>query len=198
MDITATWTGTVNGVTFTDSVTSSVESYCKTILKTEGQADWHELAKALLHYGAAAQIATGYEGALCNDGVDAVTNPVDLSAIAPVATNNDTAVWKGATLRLDGALALKIRLEAPADVTTVTATVDGRSESTTLNVVDGYVILPLNAYELSKTVTLSYGDDAKTLVISADYVLKNVTDPAYAELAQAVANYGKEALAKRS
>lgn len=198
LDITATWTGTINGKTYTDTVTSSIEKYCKVLLGLETTADWHELAKALLHYGAAAQRATGYEGVLCNDGIAAVTSPVDLSGISAVAINNDNAVWKSATLRLDGALALKIKLAAPEGVTSVTAMVDGRSETVTLDVVDGYVILPLNAYELSKTVTLSYGDDAKTLVISADYVLKNVTDPAYAELAQAVANYGKEALAKRS
>ena len=197
MDITATWTGTVNGVTITDSVTSSIESYCKTILATEGQADWHELAKALLHYGAAAQAATGVEGTPCNDGVDAVTNPVDLTAINPVITNNDTAVWKGATLRLDGALALKIRLDAPAGVTKVTATVDGR-DSVELDIVDGYVVLPLNAYELFKTVTFSYGDADKTLVMSADYVLKNTTNSAYVALAKAVANYGSEALQKKA
>ena len=198
MDITATWTGTVNSVTVTDSVTSSIESYCKTILATEGQADWHELAKALLHYGAAAQTATGHTGTLCNDGVAAVTNPVDLSAITPAITNNDTAVWKGATLRLDGALALKIRLDAPVGVTTVTATVDGRGEPVTLNVVDGYVVLSLNAYELSDTIIISYGDADKTLVITADYVLKNTTNAAYKALAQAVANYGSEAMQKKA
>ena len=197
MEITATWTGTVNGVTVTDSVTSSIESYCRTILATEAQADWHELAKALLHYGAAAQAATGVEGAPCNDGVDAVTNPVDLTAINPVITNNDTAVWKGATLRLDGALALKIRLDAPAGVTKVTATVDGR-DSVELDIVDGYVVLPLNAYELFKTVTFSYGDADKTLVMSADYVLKNTTNSAYVALAKAVANYGSEAMQKKA
>ena len=196
--VTATWTGTVNGETLTDTVTTSVADYCKTVLATESLADWHELAKALLHYGAAAEAKTGYTDTLSNAGIAAVTNPVDLSAITATAVNNDSQVWKGATLRLDGAIALKIRLNAPEGVTTVTATVDGRANAVTLNIVDGYVTLALNAYELSKNVTFSYGDDAKTLVISADYVLKNTTDAGYSALAQAVANYGKEAGARKN
>ena len=196
--VTATWSGTVNGETLTDTVTTSVADYCKTVLATESLADWHELAKALLHYGAAAEAKTGYTDTLSNAGIAAVTNPVDLSAITATAVNNDSQVWKGATLRLDGAIALKIRLNAPEGVTTVTATVDGRANAVTLNIVDGYVTLALNAYELSKNVTFSYGDDAKTLVISADYVLKNTTDTGYSALAQAVANYGKEAGARKN
>ena len=196
--VTATWTGTVNGETLTDTVTTSVADYCKTVLATESLADWHELAKALLHYGAAAEAKTGYTDTLSNAGIAAVTNPVDLSAITATAVNNDSQVWKGATLRLDGAIALKVRLNAPEGVDTVTATVDGRANAVTLNIVDGYVTLALNAYELSKNVTFSYGDDAKTLVISADYVLKNTTDAGYSALAQAVANYGKEAGARKN
>ena len=192
-DITVTWTGTVNGAPVTDTVTSSVEKYCKNIIGTETQSTYHELAKALLHYGAAAQVRTGYEGKLCNDGIEAVTAPVDLTATAPTLTNNDSAVWTGVTLRLDGALALKVSLTVPDGVTSVTATVEGRNGSNTLDVVDGCVVLSLNAYELSKDVTLSYGDAQKTLVISADYVLKNTASSAYTALAQAVADYGSEA-----
>ena len=192
-DITATWTGTVNGATITDTVTSSIEDYCRAIIADEAQTDWHELTKALLHYGAAAQVRTGYTGALCNDGIAAVTNPVDLTALDPTLANNDTSVWSGATLRLDDSLALKITLEAPQGVTSVTATVEGRDGSTTLDIIDGCVVLPLNAYELSKTVTFSYGNAEKDLVISADYVLKNTTNAAYTDLAQAVADYSREA-----
>ena len=192
-DITATWTGTVNGATITDTVTSSIEDYCRAIIADDAQTDWHELTKALLHYGAAAQVRTGYTGALCNDGIAAVTNPVDLTALDPTLANNDTTVWSGATLRLDDSLALKITLEAPAGVTSVTATVEGRDGSTTLDIIDGCVVLPLNAYELSKTVTFSYGNAEKDLVISADYVLKNTTNAAYTDLAQAVADYSREA-----
>lgn len=193
-EITATWTGTVDGNTVTETLTLTMADYCKEILADSTLSEWHELTKALLHYGAAAQAKVGMTDGLCNKDVAEVTNKVVLSDIASVKNNNAPDVWQGATLRLDNSFALKIRLTAPEGVTSVTATVDGAAAKT-LDIVDGYVTLSLGASELSKKIVFSYGDVEKTLEITADHVLKNTVDPSFIDLAQAIANYANAAAA---
>ena len=188
------WSATVAGETVEIEKSGSVLDYVKAVLADEDLADWHNVAKTLAHYGAAAQAYTGVTEGFVNEGIAAVT-PVDRDTLVIAYENSNLAVWTSAALRLDTAITLKIGVAA-ADGTDVTWAVGGKSG--TAKVEDGYVYVSVNAYEITEAIELTCGED--TLTLSASWYLanKNTTDDTVLEnLIQAIADYAVAAALKK-
>lgn len=200
--ITMTWTATVNGEPQIETYTDSLLLYLQKILKEDSYSNWHDLAKALLHYGAAAQTYTGVQGALVNDNVSATLAPVNISQLPYTLVNNAPAIWTSATLALNNSINLVVGVTAPMGITKVQYTVGDRTGTASIRN-DGYVYVPVYAYELLEPVTLRLLDGSTptehgSCQISASAYIKekfnNTDDANLKALLQAIANYGQEAI----
>ncbi len=197
-EITVSITATVDGKTVSDSYTTSIEDYARSILDHSAYSNWHDLIKAMLHYGAAAQTVAGDAGELVNKDVAGVTVPADLTKLPQSYANGNSAIWTSAALRLDNAIALKIGVNAPAGITEVIYSVGDRTGIVAIE--NGYVYVPVYAYELMEEVTVAcYNGKTATadgaLKISASYYLAivNASTDAMKALVQAIADYAVEA-----
>ena len=200
--ITMTWTATVDGEAQIETYTDSLLLYLQKILKEDSYSNWHDLAKALLHYGAAAQTYTGVQGTLVNDNVSATLAPVNISQLPYTLVNNAPAIWTSAALALDNSINLVVGVTAPMGITKVQYTVGDRTGTASIRN-DGHVYIPVYAYELLEPITLKLLDGSTptehgSYQISASAYIKekfdNTDDENLKALLQAIANYGQEAI----
>ena len=180
--------------------TASVLDYCKRLMASEEHADWKEATKALLNYVAEVQKATGYEGTLANDGLEAMKAPVDLSTLTGTFTVNDQNAWSVALITVvEGEFMLVVGVNGNAN--SVRYTIDGVSE--VVGVQNGLALIPVNLFDMDKEITLEIFDqmndattDAGSFVLTINGVLaeavKGGADETSTALLQAVANLGKE------
>ena len=224
--IIATLSATENGETVeTDPYELGVKEYCMKALELyadDVHADFRTLIVDLLHYGARAQLYTGYKTAALADGdlsdvqrswgtegdPDLANHFVyDYATVdAPVAT------WYGAGLVLDTAVTLKLKFKAEqVDGLSVRIgiengqTVTVSSSEFDYNASDGLYYLyfnGLNADQMSRKLELTVVDGAgeavsNTVLYSIEsyaYEKQNSTIPGLAELVKAMMNYGNAAV----
>ena len=182
------------------SYTVSVKDYASAILSDNAYAEWHDLIRAMLNYGAAAQKVLGYKTDALVADISALD--YDMSSTDAVTVTGDTSKLAGlfATLTLESDTALNLYAKAKDDAA-VTATVNGVAAAMTLTD-DGFyrfTVADVAAEELSDdfvvvlngetTVTISVSRWAKTTVNA------NESDD-MTTLAKALAAYSAAADAK--
>ena len=182
------------------SYTVSVKDYASAILADNAYAEWHDLIRAMLNYGAAAQKVLNYKTDALVADISALD--YDMSSTDAVTVTGDTSKLAGlfATLTLESDTALNLYAKAKDDAV-VTATVNGVDAAMTLTD-DGFyrfTVADVAAEELSDdfvvvlngetTVTISVSRWAKTTVNA------NESDD-MTTLAKALAAYSAAADAK--
>ncbi len=198
---TIEWSATVDGETVTHTYTDSILRYLKRLLTNGDYISWHDLASSLVYYADAAQkYVNDVSDVALTRGVPAVLAPVTVGNLpATAVVNGDSSVFKSYTLRLDGAITLRVQVAAPAGVTMAKYTVGNRSGIAVID--NGYVNIPVYAYEMMETVTVALWNGTSnasgTLTLSASAYIKNVyastTNANLKALLQTIANYAQEA-----
>jgi hypothetical protein len=223
-NVYATLYGTRNGVSYvSDTVTYSISTYCYNMLNNstvKSNVKLRRLLVDLLNYGAAAQKYTKYNtNKLVNAGLTETQkswatgelrqlNDVLNTAYKTIA--NPTVTWKGAGLRMDDSVAIRVKLAAEsidgltikvtgAKIQTITITSDEFVETT-----GGYYayVTGLHAAQMSETLYLTVYDGntpvSNTLRYSIEsYAYKNHTSTTnnLGELLTALMKYGDSARA---
>ena len=196
-EITTTWTTTLStGKTVTETKTFSVYDYLKATLADESLSDWHELAQATLNYAAAVQAreGSGFKGEpIPAEDVKPLENAVtdyttldgyDTISLALGAESG----FNSAALLLEGTILMKISV---ADtITAIKYEINGRTGTATVE--DGAAYVPVNAYEMASTITVTDANNAAdVLTVSVNWYIANVSGGAATKtLINAIANYG--------
>lgn len=185
----------MNGEDVLKAQTVSVKDYADLLLSMDEYSEWHDLIRAMLNYGAAAQKVLNYRtDALVAD----VSNlDVDMSSIEAIDVAGDSSMLSGlyVTLTLESDTALNVYFKANS---ALTVTVDGEAASLT-ETADGYLLLTISdlaAEQLSQTFEICV-NNALTVTISATAWAKNVIDGGYSAdmqtLAKALVGYSNAA-----
>ena len=195
-DITATFTAKIGDKTVTDTYTTTLRKYCDAVLAdTATEENTAILVKSLLHYGAEVQKYAGYKtSALCNEGIDAVT---DVEITPNALANNDESVWLALGARLNGTITFKVKFAMPDGASKVTYSI-GENAAVEATVEDGYVLIPVMAYQFAENITVQCVDAEGTsvggsLVVSLNCYLSFMDEGNAADLAKAMINYGRAA-----
>ena len=195
-DITATFTAKIGDKTVTDTYTTTLRKYCDAVLAdTATDENTAILVKSLLHYGAEVQKYAGYKtSALCNEGIDAVT---DVETTPNALANNDESVWLALGARLNGTITFKVKFAMPDGASKVTYSI-GENAAVEATVEDGYVLIPVMAYQFAENITVQCVDAEGTsvggsLVVSLNCYLSFMDEGNAADLAKAMINYGRAA-----
>ena len=192
--ITATWTATVDGKTVTDTATGTIRDYALTLLDRSKYAEWHDILKSMLAYGAATQTVAGATGDLADKDVVPSLIHIDRTKVDATYVNGNSKIWTSAALVLDNAITLKVGVSAPAGVNKVIYTVGNKTVVTPI--LNGYVYIPVAVSEMmSDIVVKCYNGTAATadaaLTIAPMYYLSKATsgDTAVSALLDATAHY---------
>ncbi len=216
-----------NGVDIqTNPYISGVKAYCDKALQyyeDDTHATFRTLIVDLLHYGAKAQVYTGYKTTELVDGELTEEQLAWGTQGDPALTNhfvynlrtieNPTVTWMGAGLVLDSAVTLKLKFAAESvDGLKVRIVIeDGKtveidSSYFTYNATESVYVLHvngLNANQMSKKLELTVLDaEGNEVSNTAQYSIESYafekqssTIPGLADLVKAMMNYGNAAVA---
>lgn len=223
--VTATLYAKENGEEVeTNPYVSGVKAYCDkamNIYSADSYATFRTLIVDLLHYGAKAQLYTGYKTAELVDRSLTQTQLAWGTQGDPVLTNhfvyalktieNPTVTWKGAGLVLDSAVTLKLKFAAESVEGLKVriaiengSTIEIDSSYFTYNAAEDVYVLHvngLNANQMSRKLELTVLDaEGNAVSNTAQYSIEsyafekqNSTIPGLADLVKAMMNYGNAA-----
>ena len=221
-EIKATLNAKVNGTTVSQTVTYSVREYCGNLLAKEDTSETvKKLLVDLLYYAEAAQNYANYETddlatqnlTDAQKALKSADTTADITATAGVTgTADEHYKWFSAALRLENAVAVRIKFAAPSlEGLTLKVTMNGRTVTyTEENITDegeGYYSILFNnigAAEYGDTITAIMEKDgtqiAETLTYSvAAYIREAVATESTTEktlaLVRALWSYGESAKA---
>ena len=221
-EITATLTAKVNGTAVSQTVTYSVREYCENLLaKADTSEPVKKLLVDLLYYAEAAQNYANYkiDNLATKNLTDAqkalksADTTANITATAGVTgTADEHYKWFSAALRLENAVAVRIKFAAPSlEGLTLRVTMNGRTVTYTEDVItdegEGYYSILFNnigAAEYGDTITATMEKDgtqiAETLTYSvAAYIREAVAAESTTEktltLVRALWSYGESAKA---
>ena len=204
-----------NGSMVWENSTYSIKDYCSRMLEKTDDAKLKDLLSATLRYGAAAQTYAAYnEGNLATNGAALTDAPIfDVANVTKLDSvlsreydaAKDTYKWRGATLVLGNAMALRysFRAESTDGLTvtytngTTTATVDTFTEASDSIGKYFYFDVPVFANEFDSVFTVSFdgvgGADGYDMSYSVNHYVATKYDPALkktAALLESIYNYG--------
>ena len=221
-EITATLTAKVNGTAVSQTVTYSVREYCENLLaKADTSEPVKKLLVDLLYYAEAAQNYANYkiDNLATKNLTDAqkalksADTTANITATAGVTgTADEHYKWFSAALRLENAVAVRIKFAAPSlEGLTLRVTMNGRTVTYTEDDItdegEGYYSILFNnigAAEYGDTITATMEKDgtqiAETLTYSvAAYIREAVAAESTTEkaltLVRALWSYGESAKA---
>ncbi len=221
-EITATLTAKVNGTAVSQTVTYSIREYCENLLaKEETSESVKKLLVDLLYYAEAAQNYANYKTddlatknlTDAQKALKSADTTADITATAGVTgTADENYKWFSAALRLENAVAVRIKFAAPSlEGLTVKVTMNGRevtyTEADITDEGEGYYSILFNnigAAEYGDTITAMMEKDgtqiAETLTYSvAAYIREAVAAESTTEktlaLVRALWSYGESAKA---
>ena len=167
----------VDGALFDEhSYTTSVKSYADKMLASADYADWHDLIRAMLNYGAAAQKVLNYKTDALVADVSALD--YDLSSIGAISVSGNTSNLAGlfATLSLESDTSLNLYFKT-VDGAAITATVNGKAVDVVATADGFYLVTAANiaAHELASEIAIVVNGDL-SIAISATQWAKLVVD----------------------